>query len=158
MLPAARVEVLDVQGCALGEVDERSLCGDGDRVAGVACNLRGAMFGTALFAMEPEDAFAWVLSSGTGGDPLASYVSGVSEILEALTTATARTLGVTSLGEAVLREESLMEILIGTHAPSDTLLLSARLKIHAEGMSLPAGFYLLVSPKYQGQLSVALLD
>ena len=48
-----------------------------------------------------------------------------------------------------------MEILTGTHAPSDTLLLSARLNVHAEGIRLPACFYLLISPKYQGQLSVA---
>lgn len=152
--PAADVEVVEVTTAPLRELGEDSLFGDGDRVAGLSSSLRGSLFGTALFAMEPEDAFAWVLSKGSGPDPLESYVAAGAQILRAMIQETGVSLNApVELGETTLREESLMEILVGTHAPSDTLLVSAKLLLRAAGLTLPASFYVLVAPKQLDQLA-----
>jgi len=150
--PESEVEVMDLRCTALGSLSPEELCGDGDRVAAVSCALRGGLGGTAVFAMEPEDALAWVLSSGSGSDPLASFVASGECILRQLAESTGETEPRPELAAGALREESLMEILVGTHAPSDTLVLSAQLEVRTETLCLPAAFHLLVAPKQFSQL------
>jgi hypothetical protein len=149
---AMKVEVVSLSCLPLGSLSPEALCGDGDRVAAVSCALHGSLSGAAVFAMEPEDAFAWVMLNGTGTDPLESFVASGQRVLRELVCSTGQTEPLPELGVAVLREETLMEILVGTHAPSDTLVLSALLELHAEGLCLPGSFHLLVAPKLFGHL------
>ena len=148
----AKVEVVNLSCASLGSLSSEDLCGDGDRVAAVSASLRGSLSGAAVFAMEPEDAFLWVLSTGSGEDALQSFVESGERLLRELVCSTGQTEPRPELGAAVLREESLMEILIGTHAPSDTLVLCVGLDLHAQGLRLPGSFHLLVAPKQFGQL------
>jgi hypothetical protein len=70
-------------------------------------------------------------------------------LTEALRTATA-------LQEARLHEDSEPCLLAGTHAPADTLVASARLRIEVRDETLGAAVHLLVEPKYFGRLLASL--
>lgn len=146
------VEIVDLSCRALRELSSENLCGDGDRVAAVSCAIAGWLSGTVVFAMEPEDALAWVLSSCSGDDPLESFVSSGECIVRELVHSTAPTEPSLDLAAGRLREESLLEILVGTHAPSDTLVLSARLRLRTRQLCHSASFHLLVTPKEFGHL------
>jgi hypothetical protein len=152
------IEVADLSCRPLGELSSENLYGEGDRVAGVSCGLHGSLSGTAVFAMEPEDAFAWMLSSCRGEDPLESFVASGERIIREFVHSTGPTEPSPELAAGSLREESLMEILVGTHAPSDTLVLSARLVLRTTQLRHPGSFHLLVAPKEFGHLGAPVAE
>ncbi len=125
----------------------------GDLIAGVVQRFEGPISGSALLALEPGDALLWLQRGDDDADPLARFVEWGSRLLEGVTRALGDALG----GEVVcgpgsLEERSLMAALLGTHAPSDTLVLS----LHGEmafpvarlpEIRAPFGLHVLLAPK-----------
>lgn len=137
--------------CGLADFPEGALVGDGDLVAGVAARFEGPFAGTAIWAMEPEDALAWVKAAGDGGDPIAGYVALAGGGLSAALSGWGRSMDRDFvLGVTALREDGLAGILLATHAPSDTLILSIRIDLEVGGRALPAHVYVLIDPKLLG--------
>ena len=72
--PDSGLEVRTIQCTTLAELPERVPCFDGECVAGVVNRFEGGLCGTALLAMDPEDALAWVRSKPGDHDLLAAFV------------------------------------------------------------------------------------
>lgn len=142
------VEVVEAHACALEELGARGLRVGDDVVAGVLARLEGGLCGSALLALEPDEALAWVRACGAA-DPLDTFVAMGGAVLEAVATAIrAATRSKTASCVARLVEESEPALLAATHAPADTLVVSARLRITLRGEAFSAVVHLLVEPKY----------
>ena len=140
----------------LQEFGERGLRVGDDLVAAVMGRLEGALPGSLGLVLEPEEAFAWARIGGAK-DALESFVTLGRALLEGI--ATALTEGLRR--ETVFVEGRLVEaaeacLLAATHAPSDTLVVSARLRINARDEALSAVVHLLVEPKHFSRLLSAL--
>jgi hypothetical protein len=150
------VEVQEVRATALGDFGDRGLCLSDDMIAGVMGRLKGVMPGTANLVLEPEEALLWARLGG-GEDPLAMYVTLGKTLLEGVATFLAEVLeGEVALDGARLVEQSELAMLVATHAPSDTIVFSTRMRIVARDESFDAVSHLLVEPKYLAQLLSAL--
>jgi hypothetical protein len=150
------VEVQEVRATALGDFGDRGLCLSDDMIAGVMGRLKGVMPGTANLVLEPEEALLWARLGG-GEDPLAMYVTLGKTLLEGVATFLAEVLeGEVALDGARLVEQSELAMLVATHAPSDTVVFSTRMRIVARDESFDAVSHLLVEPKYLAQLLSAL--
>jgi hypothetical protein len=150
--------VLETRCCALAQfgVDTGVDPGD-DLVAGVMRAFRGRLTGTGLLAMEPEDALAWSLAGGSEHSPVDTYVGLAGTVLGAVAGSAAEALGVeVELAPARLEEDSVAGCLIRTHAPSDTVVVCARLEIRAGGHPAPARLLLVMEPKVVSALLGAL--
>jgi hypothetical protein len=122
-------------------------------IAGVSQRLLGRLSGTALFAVDPGDALLWLQREGAAVEPLAHFVEWGSHVLSAV----AEKLGDAwqadvSLADAVLEERPFMAALLGTHAPSDTVVLSSvgELSFDVPGvgaMRAPFTIQVLLQPK-----------
>lgn len=144
----AGVEVRDVRCATLGELPDRMPCFDGECVAGVASRFGGGLCGTALFAMQPEDALAWVRANPDAADPLGSFVELGERVQTHLVSAIGLGMGIEMATEtAELREDSIPLILLGTHAPSDTAIVCVSMLVAAGDHVVPAHVYLMVEPK-----------
>lgn len=122
--------------------------GDGDLVAGVVVRFHGAFGGTAVLVLDPEDALAWIRCSPGDGDPIERYLVSAGRLVTGAVTAWGASMGVTfDFGAPSLCEDSVVGILLGTHAPSDTLIVSARLAIDVDGAARPGHLHLMVDPK-----------
>jgi len=98
-------------------------------------------------SLEPEDALFWLRLIGSD-DPLEDFVSLGRGLLEHAVSATAEAFGASAKpGPPRLVEDSVVAIVLGTHAPSDTLILGARIDLTAGGRSLPVRIHLLFEPK-----------
>jgi hypothetical protein len=150
------VEVQEVRATALGDFGDRGLCLSDDMIAGVMGRLKGVMPGTANLVLEPEEALLWARLGG-GEDPLAMYVTLGKTLLEGVATFLAEVLeGEVALDGARLVEQSELAMLVATHAPSDTIVFSTRMRIVARDENFDAVSHLLVEPKYLAQLLSAL--
>ncbi len=150
------VEVQEIRATALSDFGERGLCLSDDLVAGVMGRLEGRMPGTISLVVEPEDALLWARLAG-GDDPLEAFVSLASTLLEGVTEALGGVLdGDAAFEGARLVEEPELAMLVKTHAPSDTIVFSTRLRIDARDEVLTAVSHLLVEPKYLAQVMSAL--
>jgi hypothetical protein len=150
------VEVQEVRATALGDFGDRGLCLSDDMIAGVMGRLKGVMPGTANLVLEPEEALLWARLGG-GEDPLAMYVTLGKTLLEGVATFLAEVLeGEVAFDGARLVEQSELAMLVATHAPSDTIVFSTRMRIVARDESFDAVSHLLVEPKYLAQLLSAL--
>jgi hypothetical protein len=133
--------------CTLCEIEPDAVAGRGELVAGVAMRFDGGLWGTALLAMEPEDALRWMRSLAVPA-PLAAYVSHARGILARALDALARDCGIRiEGGDAALEEDSVVGILLATHAPSDTAVLWARLEAELDGSPAPIHLYALTDAK-----------
>lgn len=142
------VEVVEAHACTLEEQGERGLRVGDDLVAGVIARVEGGLCGSALLALEPDEALAWVRACGAT-DPLDTFVSLGGCVLDAVAQALrAATRTKTAVCPARLVEESEPVLLAATHAPADTLVVSARLRIVVRGEAFSAAIHLLVDPKY----------
>jgi len=142
------LEVRGVRCATLVELPERMPCFDGECVAGVTSRFGGGLCGATLFAMQPEDALAWVRANPEGGDPLESFVELSGRVQAHLVAAIGRGLGFEMTTEsAQLCEDSVPLILLGTHAPSDTAVVCVSVLVAAGDHVLPAHVYLMVEPK-----------
>jgi len=121
----------------------------------------GGFSGVGLLSLEPEDALAWTLAGGQIADPLATYADIGGVVLRSVVESAAAALGTASeAAEPTLVEDSLAASLLGTHAPSDTVLMCSRIAVEVGPLKLPAHLYLLLEPKMLsallGALSVSL--
>ena len=150
------VEVQEIRATALADFGDRGLCLSDDMIAGVMGRLKGVMPGTANLVLEPEEALLWARLGG-GEDPLAMYVTLGKTLLEGVATFLAEVLeGEVAFDGARLVEQSELAMLVATHAPSDTIVFSTRMRIVARDENFDAVSHLLVEPKYLAQLLSAL--
>ena len=132
----------------LGRLSGAEICGQGDRMAGILARFSGGLDQVALFAMEIEDALGLVHGLARGGDPLAAYTTLGQGFLEAVARAIAPG-DSAQVGDATLHEETALQALLGTHAPSDTVVVSIALDLlggRGDG-NRPAFVYVLAEPK-----------
>ena len=146
------VEVVEVRCGALQEFGERGLRACDDLVAAVMGRLEGGLPGSLGLALEPEEALVWA-RVGDAPDPLDAFVALGRVLLEGVAASLSEVLRVeTSLHDARLVETSEPCLLAETHAPSDTLVVSARLRIEVRDEAVSAVAHLLIEPKYFARL------
>jgi len=155
----SEIEIVETRCCALGDFAGAGLHSrDEDLLAGVLLAFRGPLAGTALMVLEPEEALAWARAHSSGDDDAVRTFVELGECaLAAVVRAASSALGVeTELCEASLQEHTLGGCLLATHAPSDTMLTSSRLRVTSGGQLLDAHFYMLMEPKMMSALLGAL--
>jgi hypothetical protein len=150
------VEVLEVRCTSLGDYGEAGMRLTEDVVAGVIGRIDGALPGSLDVVMEPEEALLWARITGSE-DPIETVISLSCELLSGVTVAFSELLQSTCvLRDARLVEEPELAMLVDTHAPSDTLVFSTRLRIEARDEVVTAHSHLLVHPKSLSRLMSAL--
>lgn len=150
------VEVEEIRTTPLGEFGDRGLCLSEDLVAGVMGRLSGVIPGSMSLVLEPEDALLWS-RLGTDGDPLETFVALGRALLGGVVEAIGELLeGDVALVAAALVEEPELAMLVRTHAPSDTMVFSTRLRIDVRDEVVTAVSHLLVEPKYLARVLSAL--
>jgi hypothetical protein len=150
------IEVQEIRCTPLAEFGERGLCLSDDLVAGVMGRLEGAMPGSLNLVLDPEEALLWSRLGGDG-DPLETFVEIGRRLLGGMAKAISEILpGEARFEGAALVEAPELAMLVGTHAPSDTLVFSTRMRIDVRDEVLTAGSHLLIEPKYLAQLLSAL--
>lgn len=153
---ATEIEVAEVRCAVLDEFGDRGLRAGDDLVASVMGRIEGGLAGSLCLALEPEDALVWS-TTGDRTDPLAAFLAFGRGMLEGVATALRETLrDSVALVDAKLREDSEPCLLAGTHAPADTLVLSARLRIEVRDEILAGVVHLLLEPKSFGRLLASL--
>ena len=143
------VEVMELASCSLADCGKSGVLADGDLIAGVMLRFEGALSATALLALEPENALAWARAVGPCPEPVDRFVALGEALLSPLVRSIAGILDPAEIeaGPASLEERSVIEILVGTHAPSDTVILSLVLAVMAGDVCVPARVYVLIEPK-----------
>jgi hypothetical protein len=150
------IDVAEIRCTPLGDFGQSGLRLSEDMVAGVMGRVDGAMPGSLNLVVEPEDALAWAQAGG-GEDPLETFVALGRELLAGTTVALSEVLGSpTEFRDPRLVEEPELAMLVKTHAPSDTLVFSTRLRIQVRDELVTAHSHLLVEPKYLVRLLSAL--
>jgi hypothetical protein len=151
------VEVLEIRCSTLGEFGESGMRLTEDLVAGVMGRLEGAVPGSLDLVLEPEEALVWVQAVVGGAGPIETFVTLGREFLAGIAVALSEVLETpTEFHGARLVEEPELAMLVQTHAPLDTLVFSARLRIDVRDDMLTAHSHLLVEPKYLALLLSAL--
>lgn len=146
------VDVLEVRAGALEQFGERGMRVGDDLVAAVIGRLEGGVPGSASLALEPEEALAWARNGGDG-DPIAAFIALGRAVLEGMARAIGEVTRMqTGFHDARLAEQTEPCLLASTHAPSDTLVLSARMRIETRGEAFSAVAHLLAEPKHVGRL------
>jgi hypothetical protein len=150
------VEVHEIRCTPLGEFGEHGMRLSEDLVAGVIGRLEGAMPGSMNVVLEPEEALVWA-QIGDDREPLETFIRLGSTLLEGIAVGLSEILEAEILFRgAALVEESELAMFVKTHAPSDTLVFSTRLRIDVRDETFSAVSHLLVEPKYLAQLLSAL--
>jgi hypothetical protein len=138
--------------CPLSRFPEDGVSSDADPLAGVVVPVRGPRPASAVVALEPGSALALVRGDargdwapGDGRRAIAEYVEAAGAVAAAIAAAL---LPGGDPGPAVLAEDSLPALLVGTHAPRSTLVVSmALLILRPDGAILSAFACLLVDAK-----------
>lgn len=142
------LEIRNIHCSTLADLSDRVPCFDGECVAGVVNRFEGGLCGTALLAMDPADALAWVRSKPGDRDPLASFVRLGGTVQSSVVCEIGKGLGLAMRAESgELSENSVPLILFGTHAPSDTAVVVISMLVAAGDEVLPAQIYLMIEPK-----------
>lgn len=150
------VEVQEIRATALAEFGERGLCLSDDLVASTMGRLEGCLPGTLCLSLEPDEALLWARLAG-GEDPIGAFVTLSSTLLEGVSSALGGLLeGHAGFVGAGLVEEPELAMLVKTHAPSDTIVFSIRLRIDARDEVFTAVSHMLVEPKYLARVLSAL--
>ena len=150
------IEVQEIRCTALTDFGEEGLCLSDDLVAGVMGRLEGSIPGSLNLVLEPEEALLWS-RLGSDGDPLGTFVEIGRRLLGGMTQALAEVLaGDASFEGAQLVEEPELAMLVKTHAPSDTLVFTARMRIDVRDEVFTAMSHMLIEPKYLARLLSAL--
>lgn len=150
---------------SFGTISAFDVCGAGERIAGVLSHcVPDEDSGNAgvpdppsrlgLFAMESEDAFSLFDELVDSDELLASYTAWGSDLIAQAAQALAATASRAHPGASSLQEDSVISILTGTHAPSDTVIITLHLELFsASGEASAPGFvYLLADPKSFGSV------
>jgi hypothetical protein len=145
------LEVRDIRVTTLSDLPDQAPCFEGECVAGVASRFEGGLCASALLAMDPEDALAWVRSKPGVADPLEAFVRLGETVQSGIAIEIGAGLGLEMRTEnSELREESVPLILFGTHAPSDTVVVVVSLLVASGDEVLPVHVYLMIEPKLLG--------
>lgn len=151
------VEVAEIRCTPIGEFGELGLLLSDDLVAGVMGRVEGGLPGSLNLVLEPEDALAWAQMGSSASDPIETFVSLGHELLSGMCTALAEIMSTeVALEDVRLVELPELAMLLGTHAPSDTWVLSVQLQIEGREGVFPAHSHWLVEPKYVSSLLSAL--
>ena len=128
-----------------------------DVVAGVAQRFSGALRGTSVLSMAPESALAWsrsVLETPDGSviDPervISTFVGLGSDLVGNLVAAVAQAMHgqPVEFDEASLCESSRVAIVLGTHPPGDTAVVTLGFDVEFGGEAYAAHVDLLLEPK-----------
>ena len=123
-----------------------------DVVAGVAQRFNGSLRGTAVFTMEPEGALALSRSVADTSEPaqvISTFVDLASGVLADLLRTAGQAMhgGPVEFDPASLREDSRVAIVIGTHAPGDTVIATLGLAVELDREAYSAHLDLLFEPK-----------
>jgi len=146
-LSGPTVEVEGVLACPLADFSEAAVGGTGDTIAGASLRFEGPVAGTALLAMDPEDAVAW-MRAGDGVVSVERFLALAQRLVAELVAAALSFDAPVVVAGASLQESTLGGAVVGTHAPSDTLVLAATLRLGVDdGVDRPAVAILLVDPK-----------
>jgi hypothetical protein len=146
------VEVVEVRCVRLDEIGLHGLRACDDLAAAVMGRLDGALSGSTALVLEPEEAYCWARTA-TPADPLVAFVGLGRALLEGVASALGEVLRAkTTLQDARLVETTEPALLASTHAPADTLVVSARLRISVRDEALAAVVHLLVVPKHFARL------
>ncbi len=142
------LEVRGIQCTTLAELPDRVACFDGECVAGLMGRFQGGLCGTALLAMDPEDALTWVRSKPGEEDLLATFVRLSKLVQSSMVAEIGAGLGQeVTASSAELCEDSVPLILLGTRAPSDTAVVTVSLLVAAGDDVLPMQIYLMIESK-----------
>lgn len=153
------LEILETRCCALAEhgAEGLSLGTHDEVVAGVLLAFQGPLCGASLLAMDPHDALGWSQAGGVTTDPISTYLELSARVLGSVVESAAEALETrTEIGQPKLEETSLTGCLLRTHAPSDTVLTSSRVRIVAGREVYPASLHLLMDPKRMFAMLAAL--
>jgi len=156
-----RPEIGELAICPLSDFPARAVSVDHPQlVAAAVAGLRGPLSLTALVAFEPRDALALLrrLSGGIGAlghAELARFVEAGGALIEGAVRALARAAD-GELSPARLVEDSLVGAVLGTHAPPDASVLSARLELALPERTLHGALYVIVEEKLLPALLEAL--
>ncbi len=146
--PDSQVRVGRLGLCVLADFPSGAVFCDDDLSAGVLQRFDGQFSATALLALDPADALSWVRCHGSPSDPLATYRAIAEQLLRHLVGRLAVVFDIeTQPGPLSLEEHSVVDTLLATHAPSDTVVLSLCLEVGTSALSFTAAFYLMVDPK-----------
>lgn len=147
-VPEPRVVLRDVSSCSLGEFAERSACEDEDVIAGAIMRFEGRLSGSALLALEPEDALDWIGAGTSEEDPIERFLDFSGRLMRCLVEAVAQYWRCSiECSDPSLEENSLLGALLSTHAPPDTVLLSLRLQVTTRGLDASSDLHLLTERK-----------
>lgn len=150
------IEIHEIRCTALGDFGDRGMQLSDDLVAGVMGRLEGALPGSLSLVLDPDEALLWA-RLGDDVDPIRGFVAYGKLLLEGVAVALSEILERdTTFEGASLVEEPELAMLIKTHAPSDTLVFSSRLRIDVRDEVLEGMTHLMIEPKYLGQLLSAL--
>lgn len=154
---ATSVESGPIGLCLLADFPSGALVhANGELTASVVAALGGSVGGTTVLAVDPEDALGWVHATGPAEDPLARFLELGRSTIHGALTALAQGQGIAvALTAPNLQEDSVVPILLGTHAPSDTVILTAGLQLVVGTSNVAATLYLLVEPKVLAALADA---
>jgi hypothetical protein len=145
------VEVRECHCCSLANFPQGAVCSDDDLIAGVLVRFEGGIAGTALLAMDPQNALDWVQAAGARPDPIATYLELGRLLLGEISRELASQFSAEiELSSASLQENCVGAVLLQTHAPSDTAVISTRFDIAAGDSVLPGYVYVLMEPKPLG--------
>jgi len=135
------LEILHTAHCRVADFPEGAAFSRGDELAAFIAPLTSGLRGVAVLGMEPE-AILRVVAPVQGAGVAEAWCELAAGILRAI----AARLAEAECGEGRLHEGSLVEAVVGTHAPSDITVLSAQATVAGE----PAGICLLLDPKELG--------
>lgn len=127
-----RVEPGALALCPLADFPQKAVSTDADVVAAVVRGLVGPCCGTVTIAFEPKSALRLIRTGtlhawkpGDGRAQIDAYVAAGAAIGESLA---AVALPGVACGAPRLIEDSLPAVLVATHAPRDTMVVSAELR------------------------------
>lgn len=128
--------------------DEAAGHHDGDFLTIVLRALHEPLAGVSMLALCPSELSAWAGVLGPGAHSLKAFVEQVDSLLISVVKAATAGLGTSlPMGDARFGRQPLLASVAGTHAPRDTVLMSARLSLPRAGSALAARFCLLATPK-----------
>lgn len=146
------IDVHEIRCTALGEFGDRGMQISDDLVAGVMGRLEGAMPGSLSLVLDPDEALLWA-RLGDDSDAIRGFVSYAQVLLEGIAVAMTEILErETTFEGAALVEEPELAMLIQTHAPSDTLVFSCRVRLDVRDEAFEAMTHLMIEPKYLSPL------
>ena len=144
--------VTRVATVSLGDYPEGAVLPDPDMMATLALSAGPGNTGTAFVSFPPEQAISlievWSDSAPSGAEALGCYRRGARALAEAALGG----LGFEAGASDSLEEDALVATLLATHAPADTSVFTAEIRIVLDEGECTGVFVLLADAKVLGSL------